>query len=84
MDQYTQNQMQDWLLKILYKSPKTVLLITHYIEEAAYLADRFLILRDQKIVADIANPLPHPRSQNMKFESLFNQISKEILQKMLY
>lgn len=44
LDVITRNEMQDWLLQLRNDLHKTILLVTHDIEEALYLADRILIL----------------------------------------
>ena len=40
----TRGEMQDWLLKIRRKLNRTVVLVTHDMDEAIYLSDRILIL----------------------------------------
>lgn len=45
LDVITRNDMQDWLLKLRSELNRTMLLVTHDIEEALYLADRILILQ---------------------------------------
>lgn len=44
LDVITRNEMQDWLLKLRSDLNRTILLVTHDVEEALYLADRILIL----------------------------------------
>lgn len=45
LDVITRNDMQDWLLQLRKKLRRTMVLVTHDIEEALYLADRILILQ---------------------------------------
>lgn len=45
LDVITRSEMQDWLLQIRQSMKKTVLLVTHDIDEALYLSDRILILK---------------------------------------
>jgi len=63
LDRITRNEMQDLLLRVLQATPATVLLVTHDVEEAVYLADRVVVLspRPGRIVADIAIDLAPPR-----------------------
>jgi NitT/TauT family transport system ATP-binding protein len=44
LDVITRGEMQDWLLRMREQMKKTVLLVTHDMDEAIYLSDRILIL----------------------------------------
>ena len=57
--------MEDELLDIWTEQPKTILFVTHDIEEAVYLADRVLILsaRPSQVVEELRIDLPRPRDQ---------------------
>ena len=50
--------MQEWLVGALATQPRTVLLVTHDIEEAAFLGQRVVVLTDQpaKIKRIVMNP----------------------------
>jgi NitT/TauT family transport system ATP-binding protein len=63
LDALTRMQMQEWLGGALREEPRTVLLVTHDVEEAAVLADRVVILspRPGRVVREIPNPAPRPR-----------------------
>jgi NitT/TauT family transport system ATP-binding protein len=63
LDALTRVQMQEWLAATLEREPRTVLLVTHDVEEAAVLADRVVILspRPGRVVATIDVPAPRPR-----------------------
>jgi NitT/TauT family transport system ATP-binding protein len=68
VDAQTRSILQEELLAIWgedrpQSERKTVLFVTHAIEEAAFLADRILVMgrRPGRIIADIANALPRPR-----------------------
>jgi ABC-type nitrate/sulfonate/bicarbonate transport system ATPase subunit len=56
-------RMRNELLRVLAEERHTVLLITHDVEEAVYMADRILVLspRPARIQASFAVDLPHPR-----------------------
>jgi ABC-type nitrate/sulfonate/bicarbonate transport system ATPase subunit len=63
LDALTRGQMQRWLATALEREPRTVLLVTHDVEEAALLADRIVLLspRPGRVVATIDVPLARPR-----------------------
>jgi ABC-type nitrate/sulfonate/bicarbonate transport system ATPase subunit len=63
LDAITRAELQDWLSAVLDAEPRTVVLVTHDVEEAVKLADRVLVLsaRPGHIIADIAVPLARPR-----------------------
>jgi ABC-type nitrate/sulfonate/bicarbonate transport system ATPase subunit len=63
LDAITRAEMQSWLQTALEAEPRTVVLVTHDVEEAVLLADRVLIMsqRPGRIVATLTNPLPRPR-----------------------
>jgi ABC-type nitrate/sulfonate/bicarbonate transport system ATPase subunit len=63
LDALTRGQMQRWLADALQREPRTVLLVTHDVEEAVLLADRIVLLspRPGRVIATIDVPLPRPR-----------------------
>jgi NitT/TauT family transport system ATP-binding protein len=63
LDTLTRQQMQEWLAAALQREPRTVLLVTHDVEEAVLLADRIVLLspRPGRAVATVDVPLPRPR-----------------------
>ena len=64
LDALTRREMQDWLQAALAQEPRTVLLVTHDVEEAAVLADRVIVLspRPGRVVAELPQRAPRPRS----------------------
>jgi ABC-type nitrate/sulfonate/bicarbonate transport system ATPase subunit len=63
LDTLTRQQMQEWLGAALQREPRTVLLVTHDVEEAVLLADRIVLLspRPGRAVATLEVSLPRPR-----------------------
>jgi ABC-type nitrate/sulfonate/bicarbonate transport system ATPase subunit len=63
LDALTRLTMQRWLADALAREPRTVLLVTHDVEEAVLLADRIVLLspRPGRVVATLDVPLPRPR-----------------------
>jgi osmoprotectant transport system ATP-binding protein len=54
LDPLTRAEMQDMLRALLQRLKKTVLLVTHDLDEALYLGDRIVLLSEGRIVADLA------------------------------
>ena len=54
LDPLTRGEMQDMLRALLGKVQKTVLLVTHDLDEALFLASRVVFLEDGRVVADLA------------------------------
>jgi len=65
LDAITRAEMQGWLGHVLELEPRTVVLVTHDVEEAVVLADRVVVMspRPGHAVAEIEVELPRPRRQ---------------------
>jgi ABC-type nitrate/sulfonate/bicarbonate transport system ATPase subunit len=65
LDAITRTEMQAWLGRALEREPRTVVLVTHDVEEAIVLADRVAVLspRPGRLRAEIEVDLPRPRSR---------------------
>ncbi|MEJ7750654.1 MAG: ABC transporter ATP-binding protein [Thermoleophilaceae bacterium] len=65
LDAITRAGMQQWLADALHSEPRTVLLVTHDVEEALFLSDRVVVLsgRPGRVVAELDVPLPRPRDR---------------------
>ena len=63
LDWITRVSMQRWLASALAEEPRTVVLVTHDVDEALFLADRVAVLspRPGRIVAELPVGLPRPR-----------------------
>jgi ABC-type nitrate/sulfonate/bicarbonate transport system ATPase subunit len=64
LDAITRADLREWLAAALAEEARTVLLVTHDVEEAVFLADRIVVLspRPGRVVADFDVDLPRPRS----------------------
>jgi len=65
LDALTRAQAQGWLGEALAREPRTVLLVTHDVEEAIVLADRVVLLspRPGRVLTEIEIPLARPRER---------------------
>jgi NitT/TauT family transport system ATP-binding protein/sulfonate transport system ATP-binding protein len=84
LDNQTRALMQELLLGIWEREKKTVLFVTHDIEEAIFLATRCVVMtaRPGRIKADIKIDLPYPRHYTLKtspeFSALKARLTEEI------
>jgi NitT/TauT family transport system ATP-binding protein len=81
LDSQTRTQMQQLLLKVWEHDQKTVLFVTHDIDEAILLGDRVYVMtsRPGRIKQEIAVPIPRPRSIEVVMEPEFIALKRKIL-----
>jgi NitT/TauT family transport system ATP-binding protein len=80
LDALTRERMNLELLRIWETRNKTVIMVTHNIQEAILLADRVLVLtpRPGQITANIAITLPRPRTQDQVYDPAFLELARQI------
>jgi ABC-type nitrate/sulfonate/bicarbonate transport system ATPase subunit len=66
LDAITRAEMQEWLAAALRADPRTVVLVTHDVEEALYLCDRVAILssRPARMIAGVGAPAPRAEDRD--------------------
>lgn len=81
LDSQTRGTMQKLLLRVWERQQKTVLFVTHDIDEALVLGDRVLVMtaRPGKIKAEITVDIPRPRSMDVILEPDFIALKRRIL-----
>ena len=81
LDAITRRDLQVWLEGVWDTHPRTVLLVTHDVDEALLLSDRVVVLSDRpaRVVADVAVPLPRPRSPALVTDDAFGLLRAEVL-----
>ena len=81
LDALTRKELQNWLLRVWQEFGRTVMFITHDVEEAVYLADRVIVLtaRPGEIKRELKIDLPRPRRQRMIAEPEFGKLGRELL-----
>jgi len=80
LDAQTRSAMQDLLLEVLQSEGKTVLLITHSVDEAIYLSTRIVVVtaRPARIRTIIDVPLDYPRTPHTQEDPRFATLRSEI------
>jgi len=80
LDALTREKMNLEILRIWQETQKTILFVTHGIQEAVFLADRVIVLsaRPARMVAAIDVNLPRPRTMEIKAEKEFGKLCLEI------
>jgi ABC-type nitrate/sulfonate/bicarbonate transport system ATPase subunit len=81
LDALTRASMQEWLLDVWGESRRTVLFVTHDVEEALFLADRVYVMspRPGRIVAEVAVPFERPRDLSLVGDPRFAREKAELL-----
>jgi NitT/TauT family transport system ATP-binding protein len=79
LDAITRTTMQDELLRLWEQTRKTVVFVTHAIEEAVLLSDRVIVMGHGTITAEIRIDLPRPRSRH---ELLSDRRSRELMREL--
>ena len=80
LDALTRERLNLELLRIQRLQTKTVLMVTHSIAEAVFLADRVFVLGDRpaSVVAQVAIDLPRPRQIEMTSSEHFGQLTMDV------
>jgi ABC-type nitrate/sulfonate/bicarbonate transport system ATPase subunit len=81
LDALTRSMMQRWLLDIWARYRRTIIFITHDIDEAIFLADRVVVMsaRPGRIKLDRRIDLPRPRDAHLLTAPEFTAIKRELL-----
>jgi NitT/TauT family transport system ATP-binding protein len=80
LDALTRERMWNELSRIWQMRQKTVLMVTHSINESLFLADRVLVLtqRPGKVKIDLKVDLPRPRQDDIRYTPHFGRLAKKL------
>jgi NitT/TauT family transport system ATP-binding protein len=80
LDAQTRTLMMEDLLAVWERTRKTILYVTHNIQEAVFMADRVLVLsrRPGRVLASVPVPLPRPRTEAMAGARAFVETTDRI------
>ena len=80
LDAMTRERMWTELSRIWQARQKTVIMVTHSINESLFLADRVLVLtqRPGKIKLDVEVDLPRPRKDDIRYTPHFGELARKL------
>ncbi len=80
VDMHTREYLQEVLLGIWHEERRTVLFVTHSVEEAVFLGDRVVVMsaRPGRVYADVHVALPRPRDKSLKGAPGFAALSAQV------
>lgn len=81
LDAITRRRMHTWLQEVLAADRRTVLFVTHDVDEALTLSDRILVFSERpgRIVSDVTVDEPRPRSGSFMTSAEFTDLKAELL-----
>lgn len=85
LDALTRQEMQAWLLEIWHADRKTILFVTHDVEEAVFLSDRVYVLsgRPGRVVLQVDVDIERPRPLSVTTSPHFIELKRQLLEPLL-
>jgi ABC-type nitrate/sulfonate/bicarbonate transport system ATPase subunit len=79
LDAQTRARMQEWLLQIFADFGRTVIFVTHDVEEAIFLSDEIYLMgtRPGRVLRKMAVDLPRPRNRDVLAEPKFVEMKRQ-------
>lgn len=78
LDYVTRRDLQSLLVALWQQTKRTIVFVTHDIEEALILAQRIIVLREGRIVDDLMADLPRPRDEEVRASRRGVEVAKTI------
>lgn len=75
LDQITRHRLHDEFLRLRHEQPFAALIVTHSVEEAAYLSDRILVVSDapSTVISDVVVPFTGSRTDRLRYQPSFGE-----------
>jgi ABC-type nitrate/sulfonate/bicarbonate transport system ATPase subunit len=80
LDALTRQAMQSWLLNIWEQNKRSILFVTHSIEEAIFLSDRIYVLSNKpaQVIEEFVVPFERPRHEKVMMDPKFHELRQYI------
>ncbi|MGE7758882.1 ABC transporter ATP-binding protein [Peribacillus sp. NPDC097895] len=80
LDELTRLQMQKWLMSVWEENRRSVLFVTHSIDEAVFLSDRIYVLsaKPATVIKEVVVPFPRPRREEQLLSDEFFNLKREL------
>ncbi len=79
LDSFTKRNIHALLQQLLSALRLTIINVTHDVDEAIFLSDRVLVLREQCLVDDISVDLRRPRTNDVRFTEQFADLEEKVM-----
>ncbi|WNF37433.1 ABC transporter ATP-binding protein [Bacillaceae bacterium IKA-2] len=81
LDALTRETMHEWLLQVWSQMQRTILFITHSIDEAIFLSDRIYVLapRPTEVILEVKVTLPRPRKKEITVTAEYLKIKAQLM-----
>lgn len=79
LDYFTRNTLHDLLLQLWAETKKTILFVTHDVDEAIKLADRIVVIGQGVVACDLAVTFPRPRNDSLRMNPEANELRSKLL-----
>ncbi len=78
LDVHTRDKMQKWLMSLCEQEKKTIVFVTHYIDEAIFLSDKIAVMKGGGFAKVFKVPFSRPREEEIKFTEKFTKLKRQI------
>lgn len=79
LDYFTRNSLHDLLLQLWEETGKTILFVTHDVDEAIKLADRIVVIGQGVVACDLPVSFPRPRNDDLRMSAEANELRRKLL-----
>ncbi|AKL96433.1 ABC-type nitrate/sulfonate/bicarbonate transport system, ATpase component [Clostridium aceticum] len=75
LDYFTRKNLQEEMVKLFLSQGKTIIFVTHNVEEAVYLGEKIIVFSEGQVIMEHCVPLSYPRqSNNLDFVNIKEEI----------